>query len=188
MPRFAAVASLAGALVSCSTRHACSRCVQAADCFHVRELHVVLWLTHWCLHLVRAASQLHTGSRSVHLQTGHRFACLALRLAAVASLARVCCSCSAQTADRSRRALVSCVQPAGRTAAVAVCVQQVALACVTHAVAVCRQGIAFACLALRLASVASARSCLGLVLAAGQQHTYWRALQAADRSHALACA
>jgi len=36
----------------------------------VRELHVALWLTHWCLRLVRAASQLHTGSRSVHTLTG----------------------------------------------------------------------------------------------------------------------
>jgi len=66
MPRFAAVASLAGALVSCSTRHACSAACRLQIASTCVTLHVALWLTRWCLHLVHAASQLHAGGRSVH--------------------------------------------------------------------------------------------------------------------------
>ena len=65
------------------------------------------------------------------------------------------CSCSVQAAERSRRALVSCLQPAGHAACGRRVLQQVALACVTPAVTVCRRGIAFVCLTLRLAAVAS---------------------------------
>jgi hypothetical protein len=111
------------------------------------------------------------------------------------------CSCSVQAADRSRRALVSCLQPAGHAACGRRVLQQVALACVTPAVTVCRRGIAFVCLTLRLAAVASlarASHACGRPAArllsqfAGrrslshshvrQQHVCSLSLQAADRS------
>jgi hypothetical protein len=116
MPRSAAMASLAGALVSCST-FAVTVCRLRTASTRV-TLHVALWLTRWCLHLVCAASQLHAGSHSVHASARSCVLDAALRRCGFARCALVSCS---------THAVVGCRQQIAST-----CVM-LRVAAVTHA-------------------------------------------------------
>jgi hypothetical protein len=187
MPRFAAVASLAGALVSCSTRHACSRCVQAADCFHVRELHVVL-LAHTLVPSSRACSQ-----PASHWQSQRAPADRAsLR---VLGATPCCCgfarSCLLQLQCADSRSLSSCFGLVRAASRPHCCGRGVCAAGRSRVCHTCSRGVqagdrfrvrgATPCFCGFGSLVPWARAC-------GRPAAYWRGLQAADRSHALACA